>query len=724
MKFGRNFYDRQVPEWADAYVDYDELKERVRSTNSEPRPLLESPAAVHPTDPRYALDAPPDLEATIQAAVQKVDEFAKQQHTLVKTRLYTVVDHFNLWDVSTRAKELEGASGADLLDLVAALEGIGRTIADLDLYSKINHDACDRITSKAGGPNLDAKTVTSPPWASDLLLVNNLLRSAAQVRVKLAQSQQPKSENKREKEPFKKDFRGRNALHYAVESGSAKSVGSVLTLAQQDGVLAAALATRDDAGRSPVHIAVRRGDVEVFELLLSTLKSRGDESVPEEAWGAFLVLAIRLGHETVARALIEAGKGLEYQEEHGETPLQFAARAGRTVAVKALLAAKAKVDVEESTRGWSPLLTACAGGHLEIVQMLLQAGASQDKLDRRGWSAIDHAAYRGYPKVVEALQGAANPSGVGLQNSTTLSRVGASTTSTSNRPTVPTGTAGTKDLALKREPDKCHIYANLGTFNLYKKVTTVDVEPYLDGFGPEVIPESFLWLEVASLGCDTKKPYLQQLPILEDLTNDPWHFTAASPVNAKLVFKIYNSIKGDLPEVSLVGTGIAVLGSLTEALGSERESLVRDFKIPLVGDGGDYMGAITVTFVVSRPLKSAHSPPTVPQSMLPTPKTQVGGHRGKAITSRPRGMANGEKMLIPSCRARPEQQKTTAPTDWRKYLTVVRIRDYAGSSLHRIRCPGNEGRCTGDLSRLPRERGWHRCNYAHNLVFTGLCSIF
>jgi SPX domain protein involved in polyphosphate accumulation len=30
MKFGRNYWTCQVPEWADAYIDYDALKAEVK----------------------------------------------------------------------------------------------------------------------------------------------------------------------------------------------------------------------------------------------------------------------------------------------------------------------------------------------------------------------------------------------------------------------------------------------------------------------------------------------------------------------------------------------------------------------------------------------------------------------------------------------------------------------------------------------------------------------
>jgi hypothetical protein len=185
-------------------------------------------------------------------------------------------------------------------------------------------------------------------------------------------------------------------------------------------------------------------------------------------------------------------------------------------------------------------------------------------------------------------------------------------------------------LVLQLERGTAHIYASVGTFNLFKEVNPVDFGHLRASSAPGIVPESLLWLEVSAIGCDQlAPPYIHRLPILEDLVNNPWHFTTDDPAGAKLVFKIYSAIKGESRQNALVGTGIALLSNLREGLGPERESLVRDYQIPLLGLNGDYMGTITFNFIVSLPFKAAQGPLTPPQSMLPTCRTQVGGHRGR-----------------------------------------------------------------------------------------------
>ncbi len=155
-----------------------------------------------------------------------------------------------------------------------------------------------------------------------------------------------------------------------------------------------------------------RAYVEVFQRALDNVV---DERIEEEVgtmlrWrhgGTALILASRLGLNTVVRSLLDRGADVEAKDDRGATALMLASRGGHkphTAVVRMLIAAGAKVDVSDDgprvVRGFdfdyapggldeaggvpSALIHACSNGHAEIVRLLLDAGANIEKTDIDG----------------------------------------------------------------------------------------------------------------------------------------------------------------------------------------------------------------------------------------------------------------------------------------------------------------------------------------------------
>jgi ankyrin repeat protein len=125
------------------------------------------------------------------------------------------------------------------------------------------------------------------------------------------------------------------------------------------------------------------------------------------------------------------------EDEHGKTPLHYAAQHGREAAVQfllqaganagaaacgclalhraayqghlrvcqALLRAGSPVDMADRSTGdgRTPLQKACANGHVAVVQVLLAAGASRSAVDARGATALQLAQAGGHAEVVRLL---------------------------------------------------------------------------------------------------------------------------------------------------------------------------------------------------------------------------------------------------------------------------------------------------------------------------------
>ena len=73
-----------------------------------------------------------------------------------------------------------------------------------------------------------------------------------------------------------------------------------------------------------------------------------------------------------------------------------------------------------------------------------------------------------------------------------------------------------------------------------------------------------------------------QLPIPEHMANKPWRFVTDNAKDFKLAFNIYHSKTSAHKENSLIGTAVALLDSLKQGLGPARESLIRNFTIPIL----------------------------------------------------------------------------------------------------------------------------------------------
>lgn len=98
-----------------------------------------------------------------------------------------------------------------------------------------------------------------------------------------------------------------------------------------------------------------------------------------------------------------------------------------------------------------------------------------------------------------------------------------------------------------------------------------------------------------------------QLPVLEDTTNEPLLFSARDPSEVKLEFNIFRttiSPDGGMVrnDAVLMGSGVALLKILKQGLKSKRETLIRDYIIPIIGrETLKFIGSVTFNFVIVTP---------------------------------------------------------------------------------------------------------------------------
>ncbi|KAM5371640.1 hypothetical protein ACJZ2D_007920 [Fusarium nematophilum] len=210
-------------------------------------------------------------------------------------------------------------------------------------------------------------------------------------------------------------------------------------------------------------------------------------------------------------------------------------------------------------RGWTPFITACVQGHADMAEMLLRSGTDTGIRDRQGWLAKDHAAYRGHLGIVNTIEAHGPPS----LSSKCMKRLGQAAT--------PPRRASTDSV----------IFIHLGTLDMFKRAT----EHLLGGRSqPTRAPRV--------------SPYY-----LEDLRPALVLRSRRPRQRGHIIFKV-----SSLLEKEPIGTAVALLGSLTQGLGANRESLVRDFTLPVVSDQYGHVGTAVFTFVIVRPFSRPANP--------------------------------------------------------------------------------------------------------------------
>ena len=194
--------------------------------------------------------------------------------------------------------------------------------------------------------------------------------------------------------------------------------------------------TKDDLGRSPLHLACRSGELAVVKMLV---KAGVDVRVTDNEGDTCLTLAAYFGrietvrylvglkdvdvnqkdtdghtalfltadknHPDVAKVLIDAGADIEAKDEEGCSPLLVASKAGALDTMKMLLKAGADVNVTytQDNVGHTCLTLAAFHRHIETVRYLV--GLPEVDVNQAGddWTALHWAGQEDFPDVVEVL---------------------------------------------------------------------------------------------------------------------------------------------------------------------------------------------------------------------------------------------------------------------------------------------------------------------------------
>ncbi|KAK2781245.1 hypothetical protein FQN52_001748 [Onygenales sp. PD_12] len=415
---------------------------------------------------------------------------------------------------------------------------------------------------------------------------------------------------------------GRTTLHYAAVYGLIPVCELILAAVEEEGGLPlvnTAILAEDLGLLTPLHYAAIHGHSTVTRLFLRALGNTDasintGSPVLQRALDEALHIAIRSQDDNIFRVLVSTEAGRVPLSGHDHTALYAAAQIGRQDYVESLLdAGRGRIDSVELVHGWTPLFIAAIEGHDKVASLLLHRGANQDLQDHRRWTAREHAAFRGHlsialmfnsPKCCDSLGGLT---------------ISPSLTTTSTNPSA--------------HDAHSYLMVNLGSMQVGKSATPVDLDccssKYLRG---SRLLDTHYSIEVSVPGASTPHQTLS-LPILSDMTNEPFVFPLKEGEKPKLAFSVSDQVyqDGHGAKRNLIGRGLAFLNKHEQAPGDGYESLIREQTVPILGrETLECIGTVTFTFVISKPFNyQGKFPPVARQTVSNNHGVQLIGHRGR-----------------------------------------------------------------------------------------------
>lgn len=257
--------------------------------------------------------------------------------------------------------------------------------------------------------------------------------------------------------------------------------------------------------------------------------------------------------------------------------------------------------------GDSQLIAAAKGGDEESIRNCIQAGEDLNAQDALGWTAMENAAYIGHLEMVKLLQAS-----IGKHSKSAAgTRLQAHNEDKADHLTATTPRS-------VEQGESC-IIVNVGSLDADDKRKALELVS-------SVGPEASLVLEI-SADRASGETFTVNLPIREDLTNKPCTFSSSNVQHTVVTFKLYQSQAQDK---RLLGSGVALVGSLLATAGPGLENVARSHTAPLQETHTlKYVGCVNFCLQVVKPYAGQHQ---APSDSGAGPEwsfgNRIGGHRG------------------------------------------------------------------------------------------------
>ncbi|KAI0427179.1 Glycerophosphoryl diester phosphodiesterase family-domain-containing protein [Xylaria sp. FL1042] len=413
------------------------------------------------------------------------------------------------------------------------------------------------------------------------------------------------------------DAMGHSPLHYAMKSGFDIStiIHNALGERLWHSFLPIAMLSKDKQGLTPLHFATAEGHTSVIisflDKLLPLNLQAGQSHEINGVAAACLQMAIKLGNDILVKKL-SGWADTKYTSAQEQSTLHLTARVGRCDYIMMLIDAcgseNLNLDIFDS-RGRTPLMDAAARGHISVAKLLLKVGANPSLMDSAAWTARKYAAHRGHLELAELLPKPSNtPARHLMGSSDSLNTALAIPNSDSQKHTLVIY-LGSMQLMDNRSP--------------VRLVATSD-----DLFSSQSAPK--LHRLEFSVSQRDKQSQTITLPFLEEQSSKPLIFHLDAATEPQLLARLFKDDPIDESSCPLLAAGAVFLHASKSLYGHQRESLVREHTIILLGtDSQDIFGTVLLTYIIVRPIGHLQSqiPMTSPTSLKNDQMTLV-GHRG------------------------------------------------------------------------------------------------
>lgn len=157
--------------------------------------------------------------------------------------------------------------------------------------------------------------------------------------------------------------------------------------------------SKDDTGRTPLHLAVLYGRAKVTRQML---EDGGDPRMKDKDGRTPLHWAAMGNDAEIVRILLEFDAEINSVDNTGATPLHLAAQKNALKAAETLIARRANLNARDRT-GRTPVHYAAEAEKLEMLDLLAARGTDMNQGDKNGVTALHHAVFSNKSGVVERL---------------------------------------------------------------------------------------------------------------------------------------------------------------------------------------------------------------------------------------------------------------------------------------------------------------------------------
>ncbi|WP_374699517.1 ankyrin repeat domain-containing protein [Wolbachia endosymbiont (group A) of Limnophora tigrina] len=179
---------------------------------------------------------------------------------------------------------------------------------------------------------------------------------------------------------------GWTPLHYAAIHGWSDIAGILI----DNG---ANVRAKNKGNKTPLDLADEYNNTEIIKLLVR--KSAELDEVTPLHW------AVKHRSLKIVNLFIEDDVNAK-EENHGWTPLHFAAQENKKDIAELLIARNATVDAR-NYRGWTPLHEAASKGKLDVAKLFVKERANVNARNNKGWTPLHEAAKKGNSDIVDFL---------------------------------------------------------------------------------------------------------------------------------------------------------------------------------------------------------------------------------------------------------------------------------------------------------------------------------